>query len=276
MWLHGAVKFSVQRCDIARFLILHYYGGMYADLDIFPNRATYPQVSLGFPKIASRASSQLSEYEMEAVVATRGNVRLLEIVANMVDSYRERMSGDLELYYRDKPCRFIYQTTGPKALSRWIRESHMADKIHFFAMNRPEKDISVENLYCDQASSQRDHEGTKLTRWARASDILSAFSMSYRSQLSTGVWHVPVASPGWWGLAANGDLPEFPPAHRRRIVGKRPTHSEPAQCKQQRLALASEAAQVQVVPCARPTYVGQARPKLRKAKVAATGLPSNT
>ena len=78
MWLYENVRYRVQRCDLARFLILYHYGGMYADLDTFPNRPTYPQVSLELPRIPSRASSQGPECEMEVVVAKKATGELLE------------------------------------------------------------------------------------------------------------------------------------------------------------------------------------------------------
>ena len=46
--LHKAVRYLVQQVDIARFVLLYVYGGLYADLDVFPNRDMYPQVLLAF------------------------------------------------------------------------------------------------------------------------------------------------------------------------------------------------------------------------------------
>ena len=45
--LYQDVRFLVQRVDIARFFLLYAYGGLYADLDVLPNREAYPQVTLG-------------------------------------------------------------------------------------------------------------------------------------------------------------------------------------------------------------------------------------
>ena len=120
MWLSENAQYGVQRCDLARFLILYYYGGLYADLDTFPNRRTYPQVSLDLPKIASRAPSQDAEWEMEVVVATRGNDAFLGIMASMVRNYKARLTAQYAKYYGTFPCRIIFHTTGPKALSRHL------------------------------------------------------------------------------------------------------------------------------------------------------------
>ena len=81
--MYSAARYKVQRVDVARFMVLYAYGGLYADLDCFPNRDRYPQVSLGLCKMASRAMRQPAEWEIEVVVATRGNPELLRILASM-------------------------------------------------------------------------------------------------------------------------------------------------------------------------------------------------
>ena len=172
MWLYENARYGVQRCDVARFLIMYVY------LDTFPNRPTYPQVSLGLPKIASRAPMQGPEWEMEVIVATRGNANLLKIMANQVQSYRARLSDEHNQFYEDKPCRFIYHTTGPKALSRYIKQSGLETWVHLFEMNRPFKSFPAHNLYWDQAYSQPTQ--SLLMQYASGYDILSCFSMSYR------------------------------------------------------------------------------------------------
>ena len=220
MRLYQKVKYGVQRCDIARFLILYRYGGMYADLDTFPNRRTYPQVSLGLPKIASRAPRQDAEWEMEVVIATRGNNALLGIIANMAQNYKARLTGKYVTYYRKRPCRFIYQTTGPKALSRHLKTTGTAGSTHIFAMNRPSAEFRVQHLFSDQASSHTATQTTTILETARAYDILSAYSMSYRGSLKE--------PPPIDVQATNVELPVFPLPCARRIVGKQPVHREPA------------------------------------------------
>ena len=43
--------FSVMRVDIGRLCILHRHGGLYADLDVYPNRGTYAPASLAVQKV---------------------------------------------------------------------------------------------------------------------------------------------------------------------------------------------------------------------------------
>ena len=48
--LYRDVRFPVQQAHVARFFILFMYGGLYADLDVFPNLGNFPQVPLGLCK----------------------------------------------------------------------------------------------------------------------------------------------------------------------------------------------------------------------------------
>jgi hypothetical protein len=49
--MYTTVRYPVMRADMARLLILHAYGGLYADLDTFPTRAWYKQSSLAVTRI---------------------------------------------------------------------------------------------------------------------------------------------------------------------------------------------------------------------------------
>ena len=45
------VRYPVMRCDIGRLAILHSYCGLYADLDILPNREGYAQTRLALTRV---------------------------------------------------------------------------------------------------------------------------------------------------------------------------------------------------------------------------------
>ena len=127
--LYKEVRFLVQRVDIARFFILYLYGGLYADLDVLPNREVYPQVTLGLCKMPSRAVSQPPQYEIEMVIATSGNFSLLKLLDYMCSATNEKKPMK---YYGNKPCRYIYQTTGPYCVERFFKSSVLQQSIFFF------------------------------------------------------------------------------------------------------------------------------------------------
>ena len=89
-WLqdfYNGVRYAVQRVDVARFFILFLYGGLYADLDVFPNLEQFPQVPLGLCKMVARETKTMCrkpEWEIEVVVATKGNDSLMEILSGML------------------------------------------------------------------------------------------------------------------------------------------------------------------------------------------------
>ena len=67
--LYRDVRFLVQRADVARFFILFKFGGLYADLDVFPNLETFPLVPLGLCKMF--ASETKTTYVSQTRVGDR-------------------------------------------------------------------------------------------------------------------------------------------------------------------------------------------------------------
>ena len=77
-------------------------------------------------------------------------------------------------YYDDKPCRFIYATTGPKRVAKTLRSSRYEPRVTVFSMCRPVKD------HLSLADTGRVlYEQRRLRRY----DVLSAFSMTYNTRI---------------------------------------------------------------------------------------------
>ena len=194
----------MQRVDIARFSCLYAYGGLYADLDVAPNREEYPQVTLGLCKMAARATSKPPEWEMELVVGERGNEWLMRILRNMVTATLHCLDMD---YYVQKPCRYIYNSTGPVAMASFLKKSGYEPTIVFFSMCRPIEDLE-NKVSCDETGRIGGYDAY-LARF----DVLSAFSMSYKGQ--EAYRKVPLATEF-------EELPAFPVIRRTRIRRKGP------------------------------------------------------
>ena len=70
--MYKGVPFPVMRVDIARICILHHYGGMYIDLDVFPNCESFAQVPLavqkayvsGYKTVKSKRPSQQKQHSV--------------------------------------------------------------------------------------------------------------------------------------------------------------------------------------------------------------------
>jgi hypothetical protein len=172
--LYGTVRFPVQRVDVVRFFILYLYGGLYADLDVFPNLETFPLVPLGMCKMKARetpAKRHRHEWEMEVLVGRAGNYRLMEILKGMLRAVTAKK--DLK-YYNEKPCRFIYHTTGPKGVGKTLRTKGYEPHVEVFSMCRPVPDL-VQHLSLDTEGKVCCH-----VPGFKQYDVWSAFSMSYK------------------------------------------------------------------------------------------------
>ena len=210
--LYKSVKHLIQQVDIARFFLLYLYGGLYADLDVFPNRDMYPQVTFGLCKMPSRAENTQDEWEIEMVIATRGNPNILKLIEYMAKSIDERRNWP---YYVDKPCRFIYHTTGPKIVKKFLKHTRLQRSLTFYTMCRPIEEQS--KLVINAAGIITGFPPT-LQKY----DVLSTFSMSYVGQAE--VEGLTLCSPV-------AQLPPFPqvvyPALYRRLKRKAPSHCRP-------------------------------------------------
>ena len=196
------LRFAVQQVDVARFVLLFIRGGLYADLDVFPQLEMFPEVSLGLCKMLARPTRtmrQKPEWEIELVVATQGDPFLLDILKAMVESMAERSPMKS---YDDKPCRFIYHTTGPRLVGRTVQEHGYEPHVTVFSMCRPvrglEKHISMDGT--GRVSCHRSG--------LRQYDVLSAFSMSYSNGAK------PFAPSPMARLPAQ--LPPYPQNKKRR------------------------------------------------------------
>jgi len=151
------VRYPVMRCDIGRIIILHAYGGLYADLDTEPNRHWYEQVELALPRIKLPRKTGLSAkdkresnhtnaiddkdswLDMEVIVGTRGNdffIRWLNYISQEISNKNYKGGG----FWATAKMRYIYHTTGPKCMNRFLRlacnaEWLAAKPLHYLQCN---------------------------------------------------------------------------------------------------------------------------------------------
>ena len=173
--LYRDVRFTVQRADIARFFILYQRGGLYADLDTFPNIDRFAQVPLGMCKMLARetkAMRNMPEWEIEVVVAEKGNPAILEILEDMKIAMAEK---EQMRFYANKPCRFIYRTTGPVQVGKTLERRGYQPQVTVFSMCRPVHDL--EKLISLDGTGRVTCQRSGMESY----DVLSAFSMSYNT-----------------------------------------------------------------------------------------------
>ena len=206
--LYSGVRVPVQRADVARFFILYHRGGLYADLDTFPNIERFPKVPLGLCKMLARATKSMCkkpEWEIEVVVAEKGNPAILAILQDMKLAFAEKEHNE---WYKNKPCRFIYRTTGPVRVGKTLEKRGYQPRVTVFSMCRPVEDLE-KMIYLDNCGRVRC-DRSDLASY----DVLSAFSMSY---------------------SAAGPRTPPPLAPRPPVIHERPPPPLPDECKSQRV-----------------------------------------
>ena len=128
------VRYPVMRCDIGRVLILHAFGGLYADLDTMPNREWYEQARLAVARVEDpkKQKDGLSAkyFEMEVLVAERGNGILLDWVNHVCKEILSKPYHQAKSFWFNAKMRYIYNTTGPKSMSRFFHRQSNAQELH--------------------------------------------------------------------------------------------------------------------------------------------------
>jgi hypothetical protein len=191
--MYTQVRYPVMRCDIGRLIVLHAYGGLYADLDTEPNRPFYLQVELALPRIKltgkhtpkrglaakkKQAAEEKTYLDMEVIIASRRNsllIRWLDYIKEEIANKPYRDGG----FWHIAKMRYIYHTTGPKCMNRFLR---LPCNANWLAAKR------LHYLECNHFK-----DASQLTALdKRRFDVISHESNSYFTQ-ETEI-HVPVGA----------------------------------------------------------------------------------
>ena len=82
-------------------------------------------------------------------------------------------------YYDDKPCRFIYHTTGPKLVAKTLKTRGYEPRVTVFSMCRPVRYVRTyleRHISLDEAGRVCCHRSG-----LKSYDVWSAFSISYNT-----------------------------------------------------------------------------------------------
>ena len=213
--MYHNVAFPVMRSYIARIAILHRFGGLYADLDTYPNRSAYSATSFAVQKVhpvgrltakksrfaakkTPAAISKSTALDMGVLVGSQGNpmfLRWLDYMSEQIASKDYRSSK----CWPNSKMRYICQTTGSASMNRFLRLSENADVLK-----------AMKFLHCNHC---QDAPATSvLTK--RMYDVLSYPSQSCSDEMEA---FVSVVGEG------DGQVPALEgsqPRLRRRIRGK--------------------------------------------------------
>jgi len=123
-----SVKYDIMKVDIIRFLILHKYGGLYADLDTEPLINTLKSSTLIF---AFKKGLKRKHYELEIIQSIKGHPYLLQYLDHVKKQIEEK--NKIKIYDSWK-CRYVYQTSGPHSLNRFLKN---IDDVDNYIINEP-------------------------------------------------------------------------------------------------------------------------------------------
>ena len=154
--LYNSVRYSIMKVDIIRFLILHKHGGLYADLDTKPLIKTLKASTF---IVANPQTNKNKGYEMEVIQSIKGHPYLLEFLNYIKTQIIEKDKINI---YDTWKCRYVYQTTGPHSLSRFLKNK---ENIDTYIINNP------------------SYEGDKSLNLIGNEDFISYISCSYKDKM---------------------------------------------------------------------------------------------
>ena len=131
------VKYDIMKVDIMRFLILHKYGGLYADLDTQPLIKTLKSSTLIF---AYKIGLKRQHYEIEIIQSIKGHPYLLQFLDYAQTQIKEKDKIDI---YKTWKMRYVYQTTGPHSVNRFLKN---LDDVDTYIINEPLTRTGEKNL----------------------------------------------------------------------------------------------------------------------------------
>ncbi len=152
--LYHSVKYPIMKVDIVRFLILGVYGGLYLDMDCYPVSNLLLDEDVDFA-VADTQTNKNKPYEME-VLQSKINNPILRDYINYVKTQIEE-KNKIKIYDTWK-CRYVYQTTGPMSLCRFLKGKQFAT----YKLNNP------------------SYDGDKSLNLTGEEDFISQISCSYK------------------------------------------------------------------------------------------------
>jgi len=136
---YKAARYPVMRVDMGRLMILYSCGGLYADLDVEPNRKWYEQVDLALPRVKDpkrvanpdwdqakmtkrrRITGDAESYlDMEVIVGREGNEIFIRWLDYMMGEIKDKAYRNKKSFWYNARMRYIYNTTGPACLNRFL------------------------------------------------------------------------------------------------------------------------------------------------------------
>jgi len=156
--LYNSVKYPIMKVDIIRFIILHYYGGLYLDLDVEPNDVTLKNYDFACAKCLKHKGLKKGDsiknkpYEIEILQSCPCNNILTDYLRYVKKQIEEK--DEIEVYETWK-VRYVLQTTGPMSFNRFMKDKYV-DTYTRRSGTSQEKDDEADFISNTSASYMQD------------------------------------------------------------------------------------------------------------------------
>ena len=169
---YHTVRHPVMKVDIARFLILYQFGGLYCDLDCIPNtneNFIIDETKLYLCNYIWTPNGELEPtpiIDIEVIYSPKYNIELFNYIAFYVPSQIEE-KNKIEIYHQWK-IRYIFQTTGPVSFRRFLKQNKIEHlPISTCGLKKTIKYGDLDGVDVNKEFGDQDYK------------ILSYFSLSY-------------------------------------------------------------------------------------------------
>jgi len=139
--LYNSVKYPIMKVDIIRFIILHYYGGLYLDMDCYPviNKLKDDRIfrvadTQNYNKKGPSGDALANKpYEIEVIQSGPCNPILTDFIRYVKEQIKIK---DKIKVYETWRCRYVYQTTGPLSFCRFCKLNNIVPET--YKINSPD------------------------------------------------------------------------------------------------------------------------------------------
>ena len=134
--MYRDVRYPIMRCDMARLAILHSYGGLYADLDILPNRQWYPEVHFALAKVSPIHSASGAEGSQQSKSSLRKGKSCGRGQLRAAQSRKKKLAAKSQRKLPKGPyydMEVIIGSASNNVFLRWLR--HMKQEIRLKDFN---------------------------------------------------------------------------------------------------------------------------------------------
>jgi len=123
--MYDNARHKIMKVDIIRFIILHYYGGMYLDLDVEPNDIRLKNYDFACASCIINKNTKKGDkiknkpYEIEILQSCPCNPILTEFLRYAKTQIEEKNKMEI---YNDWKVRYVLHTTGPLSFCRFMKD----------------------------------------------------------------------------------------------------------------------------------------------------------